>query len=135
MIKYLQVPVGKHGTINVEIKPTEDSSGFEELGISKDVSATTTGFEEDLGLEEVAQTVTARATKAFEKMTETIHALAYGFRERMDQLEEKVRPDEVSVEFGLSLKADAGVVIAQAGADASFKITVAWKASLLPQGK
>jgi hypothetical protein len=119
MIKYLQIPVGKHGTINVEVESTEDSSGFQRLG----------------RIQEIAQAATAEATEAFDKITDTIYVLAHGFRERLDRLEKTVRPDEVSVEFGLALKADAGVVIARAGTEASFKIKLGWKPSAPQQEK
>jgi hypothetical protein len=133
MVTYIQVPVGSYGMVNVEIQPTDDIREFEELGISKDEFVATTDRVEDLGVEErvqeVARITTATATQAFEKMTETIHTLAKGFRERMDALEDTIRPDEVSIEFGIALKAGAGVVVAQAGADASFKVKLAWKIS------
>ena len=118
MVKYLQIPVGEHGSINVEIEPAQDSGGFTELGIQN-----------------MAETAMAEATEAFDKLTATIHAVAYGFREHIDRLEKHVRPDEVSVEFGLTFKADAGVVVAKAGAEASFKIGLTWKSSPSQQGK
>lgn len=136
MIKYLQVPIGKYGSITVEIEPTSDTSGFEELGIQKVKPEPSSSFEE-LGAKErvrkAAQTVTVEATNAFDKMSETIQVVVYGFRDRMSQIEQAVQPDEASVEFGLALKADAGVVVAQAGADASFKIKLIWK-SLAREG-
>jgi len=133
-IKYLKVPVGEHGAIKIEIEPTDDTGGFEELGIdeSKFAAAAVGGFE-DLGLREgvrkTTQAVTAEALYAFDKMSDTIHTLAYGLWERIEQLEEKAQPDEVSVELGLSLKADAGVVVAQVGTDANFKVKLTWKPS------
>jgi hypothetical protein len=35
-------------------------------------------------------------------------------------------PDEASVEFGLTLKADAGMVITKVGTEASFKVNLKW---------
>jgi len=36
------------------------------------------------------------------------------------------RPDEVEVEFGVRLSADANVIIARAGGEANFRITLRW---------
>src|SRR4051812_41682964 len=38
-----------------------------------------------------------------------------------------VQPDEFSVEFGVKLSAEAGVVIAKTAAEANLKISVKWK--------
>ena len=119
MIKYLQIPVGEHGSINVEIEPVQESGGFKKLGKIRDL----------------AEATTSEATEAFDLLTATIHTVAYGFREHIDRLEKHVRPDEVSVEFGLAFKADAGVVVAKAGAEASFKVGLTWKSSSPPPAK
>ncbi|WP_263972375.1 CU044_2847 family protein [Spongiactinospora rosea] len=37
------------------------------------------------------------------------------------------RPDEISVEFGLSLSAEADVVISSTSAQASFKVSLVWR--------
>ena len=36
-------------------------------------------------------------------------------------------PDEVQVEFGLTLNAQAGAVLAAASAGANYKVTLKWK--------
>jgi len=37
------------------------------------------------------------------------------------------RPSEITVELGVSLKAEAGVVIAKTAGEGSFKLTLKWK--------
>jgi Trypsin-co-occurring domain 1 len=37
------------------------------------------------------------------------------------------RPDEVGVEFGIKLTADAGLVIAHTSGEANFKVTLHWR--------
>jgi len=37
------------------------------------------------------------------------------------------KPDEIEMEFGFSLNAVAGVVIASAGTEANYKVTLRWK--------
>jgi hypothetical protein len=36
-------------------------------------------------------------------------------------------PDEVAVEFGVKMNAQAGAIIAKASSEANFKINVTWK--------
>ena len=38
-------------------------------------------------------------------------------------------PDEVQVEFGIVLSAEAGAVLAAASAGANYKVTMTWKRS------
>jgi hypothetical protein len=41
-------------------------------------------------------------------------------------------PDEVAVEFGIELSAEAGVVIANVGSTANFKVALTWKRTSVP---
>jgi hypothetical protein len=131
-IKYLEIPVDKYGTIKVEIEPTDDTSGLEKLGVDKSELAKPGGFE-DLGrredLKAMARAVTAEATSAFDEIVGTVHTIAYGLRDRLDKFDEKARPDEASVTFGLAIKADAGVVLAQVGSEGSLEVQLTWKPS------
>jgi hypothetical protein len=43
-------------------------------------------------------------------------------------------PDEVSVSFGIKLNAEAGAVIAAAGVEANYNITLVWKKSATAPG-
>jgi hypothetical protein len=36
-------------------------------------------------------------------------------------------PDKVEVEFGVKLNADAGVILASAGAEANYTVTLTWR--------
>jgi hypothetical protein len=36
-------------------------------------------------------------------------------------------PDTIGVEFGIKLSAGAGAILASAGAEANFKVTLTWK--------
>src|ERR1700682_1481029 len=107
MIKYIDVPVNDHDTVRVEIAPARSTTGLEELGVDFTVS----GELEDLGIEEKAGEVTRTmadvATKAFDKMTDTISAVAHSLQTGV----KSAKPAEWSVEFNISLSADAGVVI------------------------
>ena len=123
MIKYLDVPVNDHDTVRVEVAPARSTTGLEELGV--DLAAS--GELEDLGIEETAgevtRTMAAVATKAFDKMTDTISAVAHSLQKGVNS----TKPAEWSVEFNIAFTADAGVVIARAGTEASFTVTLSWK--------
>jgi hypothetical protein len=130
MIKYLAIPVGDYGTVKLEIEPTNTIAAFQELGIDISQHVSVDSLEELSLREEIGkatQTVTVEATQAFDRMMDTVRALACGFKTSINQLGKKFRPDKVSVEFGLGLKADAGVVLTQAGTETAVKVTLTWK--------
>lgn len=47
--------------------------------------------------------------------------------------EMEVRPDEVQVEFGVKLSAQAGAVIAKTGVEGHLKIKLTWTRDLRPE--
>ena len=56
----------------------------------------------------------SKVRPATEKVITTLHGLAH-------------KPDEIEMEFGFSLNAAAGVVIASASTQANYKVTLRWK--------
>ena len=74
----------------------------------------------------------ARPDEVAERATDTFEAAVDKVTPAVQSLLEKVRhlasePDEVSVEFGISFSAAAGAIIAKAGVEANFKLTLVWK--------
>jgi hypothetical protein len=67
----------------------------------------------------------AQAKQTFEDAVSTVQPVAEALLAQFRTL--SVHPDEVSLEFGITLKVDAGVLIARTGAEANFKIAVKWK--------
>ena len=68
-------------------------------------------------IEEAKETFEQALSKirpATEKVITTLHGLAH-------------KPDEIEMEFGFSLNAQVGVVIASASTDANYKVTLRWK--------
>ena len=64
---------------------------------------------------------------SFEGMRETLHAVA----EEVVAVWRQVRPDEATVEFGLSATAQTGKLtglVVDGGAQAAFKVTMIWRA-------
>jgi hypothetical protein len=126
-INYLEVPVEEYGTVKVEIEPTELTRLSKDLGVSDVPSTKNEDFEElMISPEDIAQTAAIIATSAFDKISDTVSMLACGFHDSLKKTKPHAKPDEVSVEFGLTIKGDAGVVLSQAGAKAAIKVTLTW---------
>ena len=67
----------------------------------------------------------ARATRSLNDMLAGIRPVAENF---VDGFRDMARqPDEIGVEFGLSLSAEADVVISRTTGQASFKVTLTWR--------
>ncbi|MFE3325877.1 CU044_2847 family protein [Streptomyces sp. NPDC059176] len=79
------------------------------------------------GLVQVARPgqVVARATRSLSDMLAGIRPVAENF---VDGFRDMTRqPDEIGVEFGLSLSAEADVVISRTTGQANFKVTLTWR--------
>ncbi len=69
--------------------------------------------------------VIGRAKKTFEEAIENIKPAAATIIQKIRSLHDA--PDEVEVQFGLKLSADAGAFIASTGIEANYAITLKWK--------
>lgn len=58
---------------------------------------------------------------------EVIEAFGRTAAEKLRGLAEKTGPDELSIELGVSVSSQAGVVFASASAEANLKVTLSWK--------
>lgn len=68
----------------------------------------------------------AKSAEALDSSMGTIRYMANRVTSTMDSLGD-VRPDEVTVEFGIKFDAEAGAVIAKAGLEASLRVELVWK--------
>ncbi|MFD7629555.1 CU044_2847 family protein [Streptomyces sp. NPDC059851] len=66
----------------------------------------------------------ARASRSFGEMVDAIRPIADSFVSRLSGLVH--RPDEITLEFGVSLSAEADVVIASTATAANFSVTLTW---------
>jgi NTP-dependent ternary system trypsin peptidase co-occuring protein len=71
--------------------------------------------------------VFVRAQRSFEDAVGRIRPAVQGVIDQM--LSFTHRPDEVSVQFGIDLHAEAGAFVAAVGSDANFNVTLTWKAT------
>ncbi|WP_322508978.1 CU044_2847 family protein [Anaerolinea sp.] len=103
MKRIVAFPLEEGGEIYVEVE--DETSGYEPLS---------------RGAEEIR-----KAGKTFETALEQIRPIAQGILKKLRSLHEA--PDEIEVEFGLSLNAEVGAVIASSGVEANYKVTLTWK--------
>ena len=79
----------------------------------------------------------AAGSEAFKRMQEqsekainiamgNIRSMARRVTKTMDQLEDKVRPNEVEVTFGINLDAEAGAFLAKASTGAQLAVNLKW---------
>ena len=64
------------------------------------------------------------ATQSFEAAINSLSPIANSIVSKLINISNP--PDEAAVEFGLTLKADTGVIITKVGAEANFKINLKW---------
>ena len=102
----VEFPLQEGGFIFVEVESATGSSL---------VPAATPG--------EVAGRVSQTFEAALAKAKPAAAAMIAELRDLVDP------PDEVEMEFGIKLSADAGAFLASAGAEANYKITLTWKRS------
>jgi len=74
----------------------------------------------------------ARDHKTIEKAKQTFETALDKIKPTANAVIAKLRdlyeaPDEVTVEFGLKLSAEAGIVLAAAGIEANYKVMLTWK--------
>ena len=69
--------------------------------------------------------VVEKARQTFETALDKLRPTAAAIITKLRDLSEP--PNEVVVEFGIKLSADAGVVLASAGAEANFTVTMTWR--------
>jgi hypothetical protein len=69
---------------------------------------------------EVAETARQTFEGALEKIKPAAIAIISKLRDVSDP------PDQIGVEFGIKLNANAGAVIASAGVEANYKVTLSW---------
>jgi len=69
--------------------------------------------------------VAAEVKQSFEDALDGVKKLGASIITRLRAMEDS--PDEIEVEFGLKMTAEAGVVVAAAGVEANYKVTLTWK--------
>jgi hypothetical protein len=75
--------------------------------------------------------VVERAQTSFEDALEKARPMASSLVAKLRAIGDAAgsAPDEVQVEFGIALNAEAGAILASASAGANYKVTMSWKRS------
>ena len=77
------------------------------------------------GVVKAGRGIPGEAAQSFEEAISTLSPVANSIISKI--INTANPPDEANVEFGLTLKADAGVVITKVGTEANFKLSLKWK--------
>jgi hypothetical protein len=78
-----------------------------------------------LGRDDQGSKVVQRTSQTFEEATAGVMPAAEALINRLKGLVDA--PDEIGLEFGVQLSAEAGAFIASVAAEANFKISMSWK--------
>lgn len=62
----------------------------------------------------------------FKNQLETMVPLIRATKEKIDSLE-NFKPSEVSLEFGISFSAEAGVIVAKGSVEATLTVSITWE--------
>jgi len=95
---------------------------LEDGGVLLVQAAAVDSASEGLGL---ASSTEEKAVKATETLESALDHVTPALRSVAGKLRE-LSPDEVTVEFGLTLTAETGVVVAKGSAEIHFTVTLAW---------
>ena len=107
MKRLVEFPSDSGEPILVEVEDLDPTDGTTRRGLS-------------------ASAVVERAQTSFEDALEKAQPIASGLIGRLRSTADS--PDEVQVEFGLSLSANVGaILVAGASAGANYKVTLTWK--------
>jgi hypothetical protein len=104
--RFIEFPLEDGSTIVVEVNEPEGERGTRRAarGTEEEPEKAPQTFEQAL----------SKLRPATEKVITTLRALIQ-------------KPDEVEMEFGFSLSAEAGVIIASASTQANYRVTLRWK--------
>jgi hypothetical protein len=94
-----------------------ESGGF--VFIETEASAIEKG-----GMVKAGRGLPEEAAQSFEATINSLSPIASSIISKLINISNP--PDEAVVEFGLTLKADSGVIITKVGAEANFKISLKW---------
>lgn len=107
MNRLVEFPLEEGGSILVEVAVTEPEGQIIKAGAS--------------GIEDLPH----KAAISFESALDSIKPIASAIITKLNGI--KNPPDEIAVEFGLSMKANANAVLTKVGADANLKVNLKWK--------
>ena len=115
MARLVEFPLQDGGAVLVQVD--EAGSGPVTRGLGDRVQL--------VGDDLFVTSVTAQSRLTFEAAIGRVQPAAQSLLDRLRSLADA--PDEVGLEFGLELNAEAGAFIASASSTANFKVTLTWR--------
>ena len=116
MKRLVEFPLQEGGTLLVEV---DEPEGYAETTSRGGVVKASRPSE-----------VADKAKDTFEDALDKIRPAAQSIIGRLRELHDA--PDEIGVEFGIKLSAEAGAFIASAGVEANYKVSLKWTKSPAP---
>ena len=105
MKRYVEFPLQDGGSVLVEVEEAETAGGPVRASRGTDLPE--------------------KAQLTFEQALARVRPAAEAIIGRLRDLDDP--PDQVGVEFGIKLSGTAGAIIASAGVEANYKVTLTWK--------
>jgi hypothetical protein len=104
----LAMAVGEKGTLVIEVDDADIAPAADDLGL-----ASLPGGR-----------ITARAAVSLEEALDQLEPALHALSDRL----RRAAPDAVSIEFGLKLGGETGVILAKGTAEVNFKVSLSWTA-------
>jgi hypothetical protein len=104
MKRYIEFPLEEGGSLVVEVEEPASEYGTVAVGRPGQVAE--------------------KATQSFGEALARIQPAISTVIQRLRELQ----PEELAVEFGIKMNAEAGAFLASAGTEANFKVSITWKA-------
>jgi signal transduction histidine kinase len=79
-----------------------------------------------LGAQEMLEKAAESSKKAIERAMKSMRGMAKRTMQTIREIPLTDRPNSLTVAFGLKLDAEAGAVVAKAGAEATINVTMTW---------
>jgi Trypsin-co-occurring domain 1 len=85
------------------------------------------GLKPVVSLRKPKEELAKQTEKAIEKTMETIHEMITKINTTIETITPTQKPKHIEVQFGIKFDADLDIIIARAGTEASFQVTMIWK--------
>ena len=86
-----------------------------------------------VSLKDSAEELAEKSAQALDKAMSTVRGMAVRSVNAVKDLTDP--PDNIEVEFGIKLDAEAGAMVAKAGTEASFNVTLTWQREVKTEAK
>ena len=105
MTRLIEVPFEDGSSIVVEVDEPEQAGGVVKVARPGEIAG--------------------KASQTFEAALDKLKPVAAAVITKLRSLRDS--PDEIELEFGLKLSAEAGIFVASVGGEAHYKLTLKWK--------